>query len=122
MFMQSAHQVIQKNIQLLWWVALGLWMAATNPSKLPVWGLVVPFILLAGGVYTAARKVLKIFPATNNIAEKHQKSIAVIAASLVVMVIGLQSIGQLTFRDLITVAVLGLVGYFYLYRNVFKAS
>jgi len=119
--MSVVNRVVSNNSYLAWWVLLVVWMLWVNPNTVPGWGLIVPFICMAGGIYTGAKRLIRLLPFGSTLSNLHVKTLSAVTASILVTVVGLQSIGQLTIRDVITVGLLTTVGYFYLYRNVFKA-
>lgn len=101
------------------WLALGLFMAFTHPAELPVYALLVPFVLLGVALYVTLNSAVGAYFKTKN---KHQKNVTLLLTLFLVTCAGLQSVGQLTMRDFITVLLLTLLGYFYLYRNVIASK
>jgi phosphoglycerol transferase MdoB-like AlkP superfamily enzyme len=101
------------------WMLLALFMATTRPSALPVVGLIVPFVLLYGALYCSWRLV-------GELRARYRLTVAeptagrrfgvVVCLSIVLMTI-LQSLGQLTVRDVATIGAIFVIGYLYIARN-----
>jgi len=92
----------------------------TSPNTMPVYFFMVPFICIFLILLTAtnliSKKLLSISTPT---IFKKRKLIIFAFSFILTMLIALQSIGQLTGRDLITVAVLVLISIFYINRSSF---
>ncbi len=104
---------------LVFWVLLLLIMTLTRPAQLPVVFLVVPYALLWGALYYTATLLLdRILLSPDNVARlRRVRHLSMIIATGGLCFIALQSIGQLTPRDVIVVSLLIVIGYFYLNRN-----
>ena len=94
-------------------------MMVFQPSKLPVVILILPFILLFAAFYTTwglfdMVRVRYITKKPN--ATLHRQLGGAVSLSAVLLVI-LQSLGQLTLRDVLTVVAIVLLGYAYVARN-----
>ena len=105
------------------WGGLVVFMMSTRPSHMPVYLLFVPFIVLGLGVYSLWRLLVVIYTRTSgghkDLSRKQQA--AGIALSLLTAVsMGLQSIGEMTIRDLLTVTLLAVGAYFYFVRNLIR--
>lgn len=89
-----------------------LFLLNTDPKSLPSIALVVPFVLLFGilsiGIY-------KTFTLYGLFAGRRFKAVLVGAAIPVVLLV-LQSLGQLTIRDVMAIAAFFIVVYFYMSR------
>lgn len=94
------------------YISVPAFMLVTNPESLPLPLLVIPFLLLFAALYLTARQFLGRFSA--NLGERPQKIVAFTLAGLPVLLIILQSIGQLSIRDLLITLglVAGLIFYF----------
>ncbi len=97
------------------WVVFLVFISSTHPADLPVYALLVPFLLLGIALYVTLSVVAKKVVKTSS---RHQKAITILMTLFLVTCVGLQSVGQLTFRDFMTVLLLTLLGYFYVYRNI----
>ena len=93
-------------------MSIPLFMIATNPESLPLPLLIAPFALLFGALYLTSKLMLDKF--FTNLNGKPLKGVAVSLAGLPVLLIILQSIGQLSIRDLLITfgLVAGLIFYF----------
>ncbi len=102
----------------LWWGALISFLLISNPSHLPILLLMVPFVLVFLAIRASWRLVEVMLSS-----EPHNNSSRAFAergsllASILVALLALASIGQLTARDVLTVTLLSLLGYFYITRN-----
>ena len=95
-------------------------MFFTDPNSLPVYFFMIPFICLFLVLLTSANLISKkTLPAGNKINIRKRRFIIVTFSLIVTMLVALQSIGQLTARDLITVAVLSAISIFYINRSSF---
>lgn len=101
------------------WLVLLIFISSTHPANLPVFALLVPFVILGVALYITLQAVTsKVIGGRS----KHQKAVTVLLTIFLVTCAGLQSVGQLTFRDFMTVLLLTLLGYFYVYRNIIGAK
>ena len=100
------------------WMLLLAFLVLTEPVRLPVVALIVPFVLLFAalfGVWASAQQIRLHYSARGR---PHSRLGAVICAS-VVLLLALQSLGQLSLRDVLTVLAIVAVGYFYSARASF---
>jgi hypothetical protein len=106
------------------WGGLSLFMMLSRPDKLPVIGLIVPFVLLFLALYSSWR-LLGLLKAryTTEVGELRGRPRlgTAICLSLVLLLV-LQSLGQLTVKDVVTVGAIAVLGYLYLMRNHASAS
>lgn len=104
---------------LIFWVLLLLFMNLTRPSQLPVLFLVVPYALLWSAFFYTITMIFELIMATTDrVAHPVRiRHIAVVIATGGLCFVALQSIGQLTLRDVIVVSLLIVIGYFYFNRN-----
>lgn len=88
-------------------------MMVTNPANIPTIGLIIPFVILFFAVTLTVRLVVGV------IQKPHSRMInsPFVAGVVAVVFVALQSIGQLTSRDIIAVALIVAVGSFYIKRN-----
>ena len=107
---------------LIWGLLLIL-MLFTRPGSMPVYLLALPFIILGFATYSVWRLLVLVYTRSG---KKHavlssRQRAAGIAISLVSVVItGLQSIGEMSSRDIITVALFAVGAYFYFVRNLIR--
>lgn len=87
------------------YLLLALFLMLTDPFKLPIVLLLIPYVLLAVGLYNSGR----FFGRLVQLPAAKQKLTAGIMTSLIMLVVLLQSIRQLSVRDFLILAVL-LVG------------
>jgi len=104
------------------WSALGAFMMLFQPQKLPVVILIVPFLLLFLAFYSlwGLLYALRARFSANNTGPP-SKRLGVAICTTAVFLIVLQSLGQLTLRDVITILTIVLLGYAYVARNLSRA-
>jgi len=103
------------------WAALLLFMALFRPQHLPVEGLIVPFLLLFAALYSLWNLSIALrVRYGQNTALPHKHLGAVLCVGVVLLIV-LQSLGQLTLRDVITLIAVISLGYLYLARSQFSA-
>ena len=90
--------------------ALLFLLLSTRPDALPAYMLMLPFILLFVTIFLIASFVLRELGLPK---PKPRRAAALLAAFPTVLLV-LQSIGQLTTRDVLTVSTLFMFAYFYL--------
>jgi hypothetical protein len=86
---------------------------SVEPNKVPSFMLVVPFILL----FILLVSSISSFLQKQGVEDKKGIKIAVLCAGLPMLLLVLQSIGQLTLRDVLAVLLLFGLSYFYLSRT-----
>lgn len=91
---------------------LALLLFFTSPTELAIPILITPFLLLFVSLFLILQIILERL-ARNS---PHNARTALIVTCLPILLLALQSVGQLTLRDVLTVGLLFLVGYFYLHR------
>lgn len=95
----------------------------TNPKEMPSILLIIPFVLLFVANYVTAMLVLNVAAGTgaNTTVARWRlirpRVIAVLVSGFPVLLLTLQSIGQLTARDLITSCVIFILAYFYIAKS-----
>lgn len=101
------------------WLVLALFMVATQPSKLPVVGLIVPFALLYMSLYHTWRLMsgLRLRYILADPERAPGRRVAIVVCLSVVLLIVLESLGQLTVRDVSTIGAIFALGYLYIARN-----
>jgi Na+/melibiose symporter-like transporter len=101
---------------------LALWglVLFTDPQNTPAIILILPFILIFIIIYQMSAILLKYYVRSlSGNKNKKRSFFSVIIALVPVSILVLQSIGQLTTRDIITLAVLALLTCFYITRFSF---
>jgi len=92
-----------------------------QPDKMPVVGLIVPFVLLFLALYnlwTLAGMIHARYFAKEEGPKPH-KNLGMTLSGSAVLLLVLQSLGQLTLRDIVTVVASVVLGYLYLARSRF---
>jgi fructose-specific phosphotransferase system IIC component len=84
----------------------------SNPLTAPSLILVLPFVLLGIIVYSG----LSLLLSYNNMAPAKARRVAILATGLPMIVLVLQSLGQLTVRDVVSISVVFVLAYFYISR------
>ncbi|HVX23812.1 MAG TPA: hypothetical protein VG992_00500 [Candidatus Saccharimonadales bacterium] len=106
----------QRQRQLLAIIALigadGLFFGSTDPQSVPAWLTIVGFGLMIATVYLVARLLLVIGSWYG--LQVRQRRLAMVVAMVLGGVLALQSIGELSVRDVAVLLPLGLLGYTYL--------
>lgn len=101
---------------LLMVVGIGFF-AFTNPATLPPATLMLAFFIMFGVLYFACKLTLGAIGVKDKLSPGLYTGVLLGGAALPVLLLALQSLGQLTPRDTITLAVLYVAGYFYLSRT-----
>jgi hypothetical protein len=92
--------------------SLMLLLVSTEPSKLPSILLILPFLLIFVVLVLLIVGALR----WKGLPNARSIRLALLGATLPMLALVLQSLGQLTVRDLITIIVLFAITYFYLSR------
>jgi hypothetical protein len=96
-------------------------LALVNPANAPSVVLIVPFIALFFIIFLSALEVIGFLRGEDEkvagLALRRPWLVAGMVAGVTLFMLFLQSIGQLTGRDVITMLVLFLVAYFYISRS-----
>jgi len=119
--MNLKQQLIKTTVT---WVVLLGFMMLFQPDKLPVVGLIVPFVLLFAALYGSWLLIGMI--RSRYFAKEHErrphKQLGMAVSASAVLLLVLQSLGQLTARDVVTVIATVVLGYLYLARSRFTVS
>lgn len=110
---RNARITSQLAIIAALYAGLGTFLLSTDPRKLPVVLVVVPFLLLFVALFYTIWLLL------HKIGRRRSAVIAVCLATLPVLMIVLQSINQLTIRDVVILLVLEAGLLFYITRTSF---
>lgn len=98
-------------------IALVLFLVSTRPAQLPPVLLVVPFLLLFICLFLL---LLGLFSLKSSVNNKRSIGTSLLLAATPTVLIAFQSLGQLSWRDAITVLLIVSVVYAYLSRVVFS--
>lgn len=97
---------------------LAAYMACLQPGKLPVVLLVVPFLLLFMALYSSWKVGLALcIWYKTGVSQPGQRRLGAVISGGVVILLILQSLGQLTIRDVVTLVAIGTIGYLYIMRS-----
>lgn len=100
------------------WVLLAIFVTVSHPAGLPTAALIIPFIMVYAAVLYSTQWFVEYWNRSKlSGVTKARRRIPPIVASVTVLVIALQSIGQLTVRDASVVFLVFALSYFYLNRN-----
>lgn len=105
---------------LLIWTVLVAFMMLFQPSNLPVIVLIVPFILLFlafSSLWSLLSDLQHRYFVKIGNSPKQRAPLGVAVCVSAVLLIVLQSLGQLTLRDVVTVVAIVILGYLYLTRS-----
>jgi hypothetical protein len=114
--MKSKKQSIIRAVAL--WLVLLIFMMLTTPQKMPVLLLVVPFVLLFAALmstWVALVPIARRIVGQRGYAGSPRLRITICGS--IVLILVLQSLGQLTLRDLITIIAIAVIGYVYIGRS-----
>ncbi len=101
------------------WVLVLLFLLLSSPAKLPLYFVIVPFVLLGVALYCTWLVLLGLLGRDRaHTYELKILGLAVTIASLACL--GLQSIGELTVKDCLAVFGFTAIAYFYLIRNIIQ--
>lgn len=87
--------------------------STTDPNKVPSFVLPVPFVLLFISLLAAIMWTLQKY----GMGMSRSVRVGALCAGIPIVILVLQSIGQLTVKDVLTIAVLFAVSYFYIARS-----
>lgn len=85
----------------------------TDPNKVPSFVLVLPFLLLFLVIFLLISHILE----KKGLPDRKRLKIAALGAGMPLVLLVLQSIGQLTVKDVLVLSVLFVLSYFYIVRN-----
>lgn len=99
------------------WILLLSWLSLTNPTHLSVFAIFIVFTLIYAALYNSVNVLCLLFFVPSKGSIRRAKSVATVAATLGVITAALQSIGQLSGKDIIVASAVVVLGYFYLRRT-----
>jgi hypothetical protein len=85
----------------------------TNPSKTPSGLLIVGFVLVALSVYAVLRILLVLATIYGLPLAQHGRRQALFLGGVCAVLVALQSLGELTLRDVVVLVLLTLIAYLY---------
>lgn len=108
----------KKSLLVIGLVAIdSLFFGFTSPARVPAPLLIVGFLLVVATLYAGLRLVLSIAGVYSPWFRRQQRPVAYLTGLLAVT-LALQSIGQLTLRDVVVLIVLsGVLGLYYEYSK-----
>ncbi len=102
-----------KNITILAVLYMGLltFLFLTNPNKLAVGWLILPFILLFSALFITILLILR----TSQLSSRVRRPLILTAllAGVPTLILLLDSVNQLSLKDVLIIAVLGVLALFY---------
>jgi hypothetical protein len=109
-----------RQIQLtgMIWLLLAVFLCLTEPNGLPVVALIVPFVLLFAALY-GSWSLLQRFSVKYLARGRPHTKLGVVLCIGAVLLLVLQSLGQLSLRDIVMVAAIVAVGSVYATRSGF---
>lgn len=103
------------------WAIFVAFLLLVKPSELAFYLLFIPFILLGLALYgTWMLIVIFIVNRGRSVLSKRQKAAGATMSVAIILLLGMQSLGELTPRDFVTVILFALVFYFYSVRNIIR--
>jgi hypothetical protein len=114
--MEIKRQMIKTGLV---WAFLLVLLTVLNPSSLPVVLLIVPFVVIFGALYSLGRLLSLVWARYGGVAAKTvvpSRRLSLVVSGFIVLFLVLQSLGQLTFKDVLTLSLLFVLGYFYTIR------
>ncbi|MGB4966900.1 MAG: hypothetical protein WBO35_01745 [Candidatus Saccharimonadales bacterium] len=118
MLPRRVSRVTAKATQPVFWLlALLFYMLIVNPQHVPVFGLIVPFVLMGLCLYAACLVLIGSIPRVR-LPKGNHRAVSALVSGVAVCAIGLQSIGQFTLRDFGVLLLLAGVAYLYVARNI----
>ncbi len=102
------------------YLALFLWLSLTDPRKLPIVLLIVPFALLFTALFMTISLIIRQFMPRMTVAKRRLAAGCI--SGLPCFLLILSSVNQLTWRDVALVAFLSIFLLFYASRARFSGS
>lgn len=103
---------------LVYWLCLVGFMMLLRPTTLPIILFIVPFALLFAALYSTWRLILQGWSTyTGKTVPKGVRRFGLTLVWALLLLLVLQSLGQLTLRDSLTVGAIAIIGYLYVLRN-----
>ncbi|HLC91511.1 MAG TPA: hypothetical protein VJC09_00500 [Candidatus Saccharimonadales bacterium] len=102
------------------WGGLLVFLLSTNPTKLSIAWLIVPFIWLFASLYYTVQLIIDVFRPSGGRHSRRRVSITAVSAAIPTLLLLLDSINQLSVKDILIVVALGIGGLFYITKLRFK--
>ena len=93
-----------------------LFFLLINPRSVPPAVLMIAFLIVLGILYSAVRLIFRVTGIDKRLKPMQYKGLMIASTLLPVILLALQSLGQLTLRDVTTLVILYAAGYFYVSR------
>jgi len=107
------HYLKQLLIVALLYGGLLMFLLTTNPNKLSITWLIVPFVWLFLALFVSVQLLIDLLRLHNTSSSKRQLTIAAVCAAIPTLMLLLDSINQLTIKDSLLIVALGVGGMFY---------
>jgi amino acid transporter len=119
MLPRRVSRVTAKATQPVFWLLVLLfYMLIVNPQRVPVFALIVPFVLMGLCLYTTCLVLIGSIPRAVSPPKANHRAVSALLSGVAVCAVGLQSIGQFTLRDFGVLLLLAGVAYLYVARNI----
>ena len=113
--MDTKKRIVRTSVA---WATLLLFMTLFHPQHLPVLLLIVPFVLLFWALISLWGLVV---PVLRHLIGKRgysgSRRLRITVCGSLVLLIIMQSLGQLTVRDVFTILAIAVIGYLYIGRS-----
>jgi predicted membrane channel-forming protein YqfA (hemolysin III family) len=93
-----------------------IFFSAVNPQNVPPALLMVGFVLVVGILYSCLKLLARALRLQDRLRPGQYKGFLFTGTVLPVLLLALQSLGQLTVRDVVTLVLLFAIGFFYISR------
>lgn len=116
------HKLVKLAAILGSWACTVLLLLFTSPANLPSAVLIAPFILLYISIFVTVKELMHLLRGGDQnkivgMKASRPRLIAALIAGFPVLLLILQSIGQLSTWDILTVVALFIVAYFYIVKS-----
>lgn len=116
------HKIPRLGRLMIMYISGIVFLMSTNPQKLPSVVLILPFVALFVMIYLTVIELLKLLSSRED--EKvagevivRPRRTAILLAAVPTLLLVLQSIGQLGAKDILTVSIILIIGYFYIVKS-----
>ena len=113
-----AHHNLKPVLALL--LADSFCFSVTNPQKVASWLLIVGILLFLASLYYVTLGVLAAARWYGLPGSRQPKRLAKLTVGVIGFLVALQSIGELSSRDVFVLLPLGCIAYFYSYRVLLR--
>lgn len=115
--MRNLKATIRRTIILLAiWAGFIAFLLMTDPNKLSIGWLLIPFAWLFAAIFVTVRFVSRFLSPNGSSRSRRSFVLALVAASVPTLLLLLDSINQLTPKDVLLIIGLGIGGFFYVRR------